>query len=248
MPGRGAERKQTGTPRGGKLGRQATGLCGASHDIVSHRIALHSMTLHCTTLPYVASPRFASRQGTSHPGMSGVSRPAGVVNAAPASNQGRPSGFSNGRLHLRWLWISQTCRCFRSQERASAASVWWAVRREAGYRTELPACPALPFPFGGRRVGSRGPGCSGRPAPHFRSRSVGGAWGGRPPGRAGSLSALPLVSLPRRALRGAAKTRAARTPKLGRGVRDRAVVEAIVVRAPGNSRPRHSPTRARGTA
>ena len=142
----------------------------------------------------------------------------------------------------------QTCRCFRPQDRAPAASVCWAARREAGHRTELPGCPALPFPFGGRCVGSRGSGCSGRPAPHFRARSVGGAWGGRPPGRAGSLSALPLVSLPRRALRGAAKTRAARTPKLGRGVRYRAVVEAIVVRAPGNSRPRHSKTRARGTA
>ena len=55
--GRGGERKQTGTPRGGKLGRQATGLCGASHDTVSHRIALHSMTLHYMTLPYVASLR-----------------------------------------------------------------------------------------------------------------------------------------------------------------------------------------------
>ena len=42
--------------------------------------------------------------------------------------------------------------------------------------------------------------------PHLRSRSVGGAWGGRPPGRVGSLSALLPVSLPCRALGGAAKT------------------------------------------
>ena len=64
--GRRGERKQTGTPRGSKLGRQATGLCGASHDIVSHRIALRSTTLHYMTLPYVASPRVASRHSTSH--------------------------------------------------------------------------------------------------------------------------------------------------------------------------------------
>ena len=74
------------------------------------------------------------------------------------------------------------------------------ARQEAGCRTELSACPALSFPFGGRCVGSQGSGCSGRPVSHFRSRSLGGAWGGRLPGRAGSLSALPLVSLPRRAL------------------------------------------------
>ena len=175
-PGRRGERKQTGTPRGGKLGRQATGLCGASHDIVSHRIALHSMTLHCTTLPYVASPRFASRQGTSHPGMSGVSRPADVANAVPASNQGRPSGFSNGRLHLRWLWISQTCRCFRSQERASAV------------------------PSAGRCAGRQAIGPSSQAAPHCRSRSVGGAWEAGAPGVA---AGLPRTSVPVRwAVRG----------------------------------------------
>ena len=98
------------------------------------------------------------------------------------------------------LVISHICRCFRSQERASAASVWWAVRREAGYRTGLPACPALPFPFGGRCVGSQGPGSSARPAPHCRSRLVGGAWGVGAPGAA---AGLPRTSVPVRwAVRG----------------------------------------------
>ena len=128
------------------------------------------------TLPCVASPRFASRHGTSHPGMSGMSRPAGVANAAPASNQGRPSGFSNGRLHLRWLWISQTCRCFRSQERASAV------------------------PSAGRCAGRQVIGPSSQPAPHCRSRSVGGAWGVGAPGAA---AGLPRTSVPVRwAVRG----------------------------------------------
>ena len=151
------------------------------------------------TLPYVASPRFASRHGTPHPGMSGMSRPAGVANAAPVFNQSRPSRFSNGRLHLRWLWISQICRCFHSQERAFAASVWWAVRREAGYRTELPACPALPFPFGGRCVGRRAsrPGC--RPAPRCRSPLVGGAWGVSSPKVGDSrIDVVPPRELPSR--------------------------------------------------
>ena len=121
------------------------------------------------------------------------------------------------------------------------------ARQEAGCRTELSACPALSFPFGGRCVGSRGPGCSGRPAPHFRSRSVGGAWGGRAAGRAGRLSALLPVSLPCRALRGAAETRAARTQRLGKGARYRTAVEAIVAGAPGYLRLRLSSARAPGS-
>ena len=156
--------------------------------------------------------------------------------------------YSDARLHSRWPSISQLRRCLSSQDIAPLASVRWAPRREAGHRTELLACPALSSPFGGRCVGSRGSGCSGRPAPHFRSRSVGGAWGGRLPGGVRSPSALPFVSQPRRALRGAAKTRAARTPKLGRGARYRAAVGATVVTARRNSRPRRSPTRVRRTA
>ena len=167
------------------------------------------------TLPCAASPCFASRHGTSRSGMSGMSRPATVPNAAPVFGRSRSSGLSSGRLHSRCLRTSQMCRCVHPRGRAFAVSVWCAVRLEAGYRTELPACPTLPFPFCGRCVGGRRSGCSGQPPPHFRSRSVGGAWGGRLPGGVGSLSALPFVSQPRRALRGAAKTRAARTPKLG---------------------------------
>ena len=105
------------------------------------------------TLPCVASPRFASRHGTSRSGMSGMSRPATVPNAAPVFGRSRSSGFSSGRLHSRWLWTSQICCCFHSRGRAFAVSVWCAVRLEAGYRTELPACPTLPFPFCGRCVG-----------------------------------------------------------------------------------------------
>ena len=105
------------------------------------------------TLPCVASPRFASRHGTSRSGMSGMSRPATVPNAAPVFGRSRSSGFSSGRLHSRCLRTSQMCRCVHPRGRAFAVSVWCAVRLEAGYRTELPAYPTLPFPFCGRCVG-----------------------------------------------------------------------------------------------
>ena len=58
--GGGGERQQASTPRGGRRGRQATGFCGASHDIFPHRTALPSMTLHYTTVLYVAYLRRSS--------------------------------------------------------------------------------------------------------------------------------------------------------------------------------------------
>ena len=134
------------------------------------------------TLPYVASPPSASRHGTSGPGMSGVSRPAAVANAAPAFGQCRSPGFFNARWHLRWLWTSQICRRFHSQGRAFAAPVWcvvrrggrlsdrnpslprtavpvwWAVRGGSGPRMRQPACPrtSVPVRWAGRgEVGPR---------------------------------------------------------------------------------------------
>ena len=108
--------------------------------------------------------------------MSGVSRPAGVANAAPASGQSRLSS-------------SLTVVCVHGGLRSCRPVAVFVLK--TGH---------LPPPYAGRRAGRRVIGPSSQAAPHCRSRSVGGAWG---VGGSGAAAGLPRTSVPVRwAVRG----------------------------------------------